>query len=198
MARFADPSLADRRRRQILDAAMACFRRRGFHQATMQEICAEANMSAGALYRYFSSKAEIIGAIAEDKHADSDGAFLDATRQGSVVDALSLIARDFFEKFAEGDGALIADIFAEAIRDDAVAAPLLKINQNSVDYCITAIKAAQASGEIDEQLDPREAANTLFAAIEGIALRRAFLRDTDPDAAVAQFRALAQRYLSRR
>lgn len=198
LARLADPSLADRRRRQILDAAMACFRRRGFHQATMQEICAEANMSAGALYRYFGSKAEIIGAIAEDKHADSDSAFLDATRTGSLIDALSLIARDFFDKFADGDGALIADIFAEAIRDEAVAAPLLKINQNSVDYCVRAIKAAQARGEIDEKLDEREAANTLFAAIEGIALRRAFLRDTDPDAAVAQFRALAQRYLSRR
>ena len=198
MARLADPDLADRRRRQILDAAMGCFRRRGFHQATMQEICAEANMSAGALYRYFGSKAEIIGAIAEDKHADSDGAFLDATRNGSVIDALSLIARDFFQKFAEGDGALIADIFAEAIRDEAVAAPLLKINKNSLDYCAEAIKAAQARGEVDEKLDEREAANTLFAAIEGIALRRAFLRDTDPDAAVAQFRALAQRYLSRR
>ena len=198
MARLADPSLADRRRRQILDAALACFRRRGFHQATMQEICAEANMSAGALYRYFGSKAEIIGAIAEDKHADSDNAFLEATRNGSLIDALSLIARDFFDKFAEGDGALIADIFAEAIRDDAVAAPLLKINQNSLDYCVEAIKTAQARGEIDEKLDEREAANTLFAAIEGIALRRAFLRDTDPDAAVAQFRALAQRYLSRR
>ena len=197
MARLADPSLADRRRRQILDAALACFRRRGFHQATMQEICAEANMSAGALYRYFSSKAEIIGAIAEDKHADSDRAFLDATRKGPLIDALSLIARDFFDKFAEGEGSLIADIFAEAIRDDAVAAPLLKINQNSVDYCVNAIKAAQARGEVDETLDAREAANTLFAAIEGIALRRAFLRDTDPDAAVAQFRALAQRYLSR-
>ena len=198
MARLADPLLADRRRRQILDAALACFRRRGFHQATMQEICAEANMSAGALYRYFGSKAEIIGAIAEDKHADSDNAFLEATRNGSLIDALSLMARDFFEKFAEGDGALIADIFAEAIRDDAVAAPLLKINQNSLDYCVEAIKTAQARGEIDEKLEAREAANTLFAAIEGIALRRAFLRDTDPDAAVAQFRALAQRYLSRR
>lgn len=197
MARLADPLLADRRRRQILDAAMTCFRRRGFHQATMQEICAEASMSAGALYRYFNSKAEIIGAIAEDKHADSDGAFLDATRKGTVIDALSLIARDFFEKFADGDGALIADIFAEAIRDDAVAAPLLKINQNSLNYCIAAIKAGQARGEIDEKLDEREAANTLFAAIEGIGLRRAFLRDTDTDAALAQFRALAQRYLSR-
>jgi TetR/AcrR family transcriptional repressor of uid operon len=197
LARLADPSLADRRRRQILDAALACFRRRGFHQATMQEICAEANMSAGALYRYFSSKAEIIGAIAEDKHADSDSEFLEATRKGALIDALSLLARDFFEKFAEGDGVLIADIFAEAIRDDAVAAPLLKINQNSVEYCVAAIKAAQGRGEVDEKLDAREAANTLFAAIEGIALRRAFLRDTDPDAAVAQFRALAQRYLSR-
>jgi TetR/AcrR family transcriptional repressor of uid operon len=197
LARLADPSLADRRRRQILDAALACFRRRGFHQATMQEICAEANMSAGALYRYFSSKAEIIGAIAEDKHADSDSEFLEATRKGALIDALSLLARDFFEKFAEGDGVLIADIFAEAIRDDAVAAPLLKINQNSVEYCVAAIKAAQGRGEVDETLDAREAANTLFAAIEGIALRRAFLRDTDPDAAVAQFRALAQRYLSR-
>lgn len=164
----------------------------------MQEICAEANMSAGALYRYFSSKAEIIGAIAEDKHAETDGDFLAATRAGPVVDALSLMARDFFNKFAQGDGALIADIFAEAIRDEAVAAPLLKINQNSMDYCVHAIKAAQARGEADEKLDPSEAANTLFAAIEGIALRRAFLRDTNPNAAVAQFRALAQRYLSPR
>ena len=163
----------------------------------MQEICAEANMSAGALYRYFGSKAEIIGAIAEDKHVDSDSEFLEATRKGALIDALSLLARDFFEKFAEGDGVLIADIFAEAIRDEAVAAPLLKINQNSVEYCVAAIKAAQGRGEVDETLDAREAANTLFAAIEGIALRRAFLRDTDPDAAVAQFRALAQRYLSR-
>jgi AcrR family transcriptional regulator len=198
LARLADPVLADRRRRQILDAALACFRRRGFHQATMQEICAEAQMSAGALYRYFASKAEIIGAIAEDKHGDSDRALLQATSAGPLIDALTPMARDFFEKFAEGDGALIAEIFAEAIRDDHVAAPLIKINASSLEYCSAAIKAAQARGEIDQKLDPHEAANTLFAAIEGIALRRAFLRDMDPHAAVAQFRELAERYLSPR
>src|SRR5262245_33935910 len=115
----------------------------------MQEICAEADISAGALYRYFGSKAEIIGAIAEDKHAESDGAFFAAAREGTLIDALTLIARDFFEKFAEGDGALIADIFAEAIRDDAVAAPLLKIQESTLKYCVEAIKAAQARGEAD-------------------------------------------------
>lgn len=179
-----------------MDAAIACFRRRGFHQATMQEICAEADISAGALYRYFASKAEIIGAIAEDKHAETDVMFLDAARKGSTLDALSLVARDFFQKFADGDGALIADIFAESIRDDAIAEALHKINARSTTYCIDAIKAGQTRGEVDGKLDPEQAANILFAAIEGIGLRRAFLRDTDPDAALAQFRALAQRYLS--
>lgn len=195
MARLPDPLLADRRRRQILDAAITCFRARGFHQATMQEICAAADISAGALYRYFSSKAEIIAAIAEDKHADSDVVLLNASRSGPVIDALSRIARDFFQKFEDGDGALIAEIFAEAIRDDAVAAPLRQINDMSVKYCTEAIKAAQDRDEIDKKLDASTAANTLFAAIEGIGLRRAFLRETDTEAALIQFRALAHRYL---
>ena len=44
---------------------MACFARSGFHKASMQDICAEAGMSAGNLYRYFRSKEAIIAAIAE-------------------------------------------------------------------------------------------------------------------------------------
>jgi AcrR family transcriptional regulator len=195
VARLADPELAERRRRQIMDAAIACFRRRGFHQATMQEICSEASISAGALYRYFNSKAEIIGAIAEDKRGESDVAFLRAAEQQGLLEALCLAGRQFFQKFADGDGALIADIFAEAIRDDAVAIPLRQTDARSVALFVKAIKAAQARGEIDVTLDPDEAADTLFAGIEGIGLRRAFLRKTDPEAAVAQFRAFAERYL---
>jgi AcrR family transcriptional regulator len=196
VARLADPELADRRRRQILDAAMICFRRRGFHQATMQEICAESNISAGALYRYFNSKTEIIAAIAEDMHADRDAMLIEAARQAPVIDVLSFMARAFFEKFADGDGALITEVMSECLRDEALAAPLIKVTQRSASHCVDFIKAGQARGEIDRALDPIMATNTLFAAIEGIGLRRAFMRDTDTDAAVAQFRSLAERYLS--
>jgi TetR/AcrR family transcriptional regulator, repressor for uid operon len=198
MARPANPALAERRRRQIMDAAIACFRRRGFHQATMQEICAEAGISAGALYRYFASKAEIISAIAEDHRSESDVAFLRTAEKSGVVDALCEVAREFFQKFAEGDGALVADIFAEAIRDEALAASLRATDARSVQLFVKAIKAAQARGEVDATLDPEDAAGALFAAIEGIGLRRAFLGDTDPDLAVAQFRVLAERYLGPR
>ena len=162
----------------------------------MQEICAEAQISAGALYRYFGSKAEIISAIAEDKHSESDVEFRNTARDSGVIDAFSLVARGFFEKFAQGDGALIADIYAEGIRDDSLATALRGAATHSLEYCVEAIKAAQKSDEVDAKLDPVATANTLFAAIEGIGLRRAFLRDTDPNAAAAEFRNLAERFLS--
>ena len=58
------------RRDEILEAAQRCFVRSGFHQTSMQEICAEAGMSAGNLYRYFPSKEAIIAGIAERDRAE--------------------------------------------------------------------------------------------------------------------------------
>lgn len=198
LARLANPALAERRRRQIMDAAIACFRKRGFHQATMAEICAEAGVSAGALYRYFSSKADIIGAIAEAKRGENDQAFMREAEEKGLIAAFCLAAEGFFEKCAAGDGALIAEILAEGIRDDGVSAPLLAADRTSVELVILAFKAAQARGEIDATLDAKVGADTLLAAIEGIGLRRAFCRQSDTAAAIHQFRALAERYLEPR
>src|SRR3989304_4862304 len=59
------PEYLELRRQQILDAAAACFVRRGFPRTTMQDICDEAGLSPGAVYRYFPSKEEIIEAMSE-------------------------------------------------------------------------------------------------------------------------------------
>ena len=164
----------------------------------MQEICAEAGISAGALYRYFASKAEIIAAIAEDKRGERDLLFLQEAQRSGLIEALCLIAGDFFEKLNAGDGALIADIIAESIRDDVIAQSLSSNDRAGVELIAKAIRDAQARREIDATLEPESAANTLYALIEGIGLRRAFLRETDPVAALLQFRAAAERYLSPR
>ena len=50
------------RHQQILNTAGACFSRQGFHQTSMQDICRAAELSPGAVYRYFSSKEDIIAA----------------------------------------------------------------------------------------------------------------------------------------
>jgi AcrR family transcriptional regulator len=50
----------DARRLEILRAAGRTFRRRGFAEAGMREIAAEADLSPGNLYHYFQGKHEIL------------------------------------------------------------------------------------------------------------------------------------------
>src|SRR5260370_17032628 len=54
------------RRAQILAAARGCFIRQGFQETSMADLLAEAGLSSGAVYNYFSSKEEMIVAIAEE------------------------------------------------------------------------------------------------------------------------------------
>ena len=60
------------RRTQILDAALVCFAKRGFHQASMHDISAEAGISVGLIYRYFENKEAVISAMA-DRHKKEIG-----------------------------------------------------------------------------------------------------------------------------
>jgi AcrR family transcriptional regulator len=50
----------DARRAQILEAAIICFSRRGFHSATMQDIVRQSRLSPGAIYNYFASKEDSV------------------------------------------------------------------------------------------------------------------------------------------
>jgi AcrR family transcriptional regulator len=57
------------RRARIVEAAVKSFAQHGIH-VSVDEICAEAGVSKGALYGYFPSKDAIIQAIAGDYAAD--------------------------------------------------------------------------------------------------------------------------------
>jgi AcrR family transcriptional regulator len=52
------------RRDEIVDAALRCFRRKGFQASSMAEIIAESGLSAGAIYGYFAGKSDIVLAAA--------------------------------------------------------------------------------------------------------------------------------------
>src|SRR5215216_7206950 len=85
----------DSRRQQILDAATRCFARNGFHATSMQDVLAEANLSAGALYRYFRGKEEIISAIALSTMNTVAGAFLSIAESDPLPPLPDLLAAAF-------------------------------------------------------------------------------------------------------
>jgi len=191
MPRIADPALPERRRAQILEAALACFRERGFRQTTIEEICGEARISPGALYRYFDSKADIIAAIALDARAEAEAALDRLNSAERLIDGLGELARAFFATFdAEGDAALLADVWAEATRDPLLAKALQQRDRIAVERIAAAINKALNDSTIYPALPAAEAAEMLMASLEGMALRRTLTRQSAADSA-RRFRLLA-------
>jgi AcrR family transcriptional regulator len=191
MPRIADPALPERRRAQILDAALACFREHGFRQTTIEAICAEARISPGALYRYFGSKADIIAAIALDARAEAETGLDQLTDAERLIDGLTELARAFFSSFAAGgDQALLADVWAEAARDPLLAQALRDRDEVAGARIAAAISKAQHDGGVYPALAADEAAEMLMAALEGMALRRTF-KTVDAAQMARRFRLLA-------
>ena len=190
--RHADPALPERRRSQILEAARECFRERGFRLSTIEEICAEARISPGALYRYFDSKADIIAAIALDARAEAESMLDRVNGSEGLIEGLAELARVFFETFdGDGDAALLADVWAEAARDPLLAKALLARDQIAVGRLAGAIERAHRDGSIYPALPTAEAAEALIAGLEGMALRRALRRESEISVAVRRYRTLA-------
>src|SRR5215470_10895118 len=110
------------RRCQILDAALVCFAKRGFHQTSMHDISAEAGISVGLIYRYFENKEAVISAMA-DRHKQEIGEVLERARQApTLLESLEIL---FTAHCCEDEtrvvSAFVVDLYAEASRNPHVA-----------------------------------------------------------------------------
>ena len=56
-------SAVEDKRRQLLDAAVRVFARKGFHASRVGDIAEEAGVAHGLLYHYFKSKDEVLQAV---------------------------------------------------------------------------------------------------------------------------------------
>ncbi len=84
----------EKRKNQILDAAMSVFSRMGFHKARMDDIVRESGLSKGAIYWYFKSKDAIIAAILDRIFSREHQALKEALdAEGPVTDRLEDLVR---------------------------------------------------------------------------------------------------------
>jgi AcrR family transcriptional regulator len=65
------------RKRQIIEAALACFTEKGFTDASIAEICRRANASTGSVYHHFSSKKHLAAAVYLEGIADYQTGFME-------------------------------------------------------------------------------------------------------------------------
>jgi len=121
------------RREEILCAARRRFASEGFHATSMQDILTESGMSAGAVYRYFNSKSDIVSAIAcENMSAllDSLESYADTAADVPVAEVVVAILRGIREKHETDRVARLAlQVWAESARDPELRAHFCSTHQ---------------------------------------------------------------------
>lgn len=150
---------------RILDAARACFIQSGFQGASMQEICNTAQMSPGALYRYFPSKDAIVLSICE-QHRQEDAKILMSMRQNpNVIEgAVNATMEHIRHVHESGFAPIFSEIRASSQRNPALGqacdAAMLQARDSFKEYLSEAI----AEGKI-QPIVPLEALLDIMMAL---------------------------------
>ncbi len=162
------------RKQQILNAAAACFARKGFHQSTMQDICREAELSAGAFYRYFGSKEDVIAAMVEERKRENVALIEQVLQErADTAGVLDKLAEAFFSRLEDPAGcALDIELWAEAQSNPRVREAMRVDVCDVSDAFVSIVSEAQARGEINALLDPRAVAEVMNSFFFGLILQR--------------------------
>jgi AcrR family transcriptional regulator len=171
--RRANVQLQSDRRAEILAAAQRCFAQTGFHQTSMQEICAAAGMSPGNLYRYFPSKEAIIAGIAEQNRAEAAESFAAVLQAPDFFSGLAELARHYLIERDADEVGLCAEIMAESRRNTDVSRIYEAIERDVKSQIVEMLRQAEARGEIKSGLDLAGVATVLLTLGDGTSWRRA-------------------------
>ncbi|GAA2632278.1 TetR/AcrR family transcriptional regulator [Paractinoplanes durhamensis] len=172
------------RRRQILDAAAACFARDGFHRTSMQDIVRESGISAGLVYRYFAGKDDVIAAIVGEWH---DQRQIFAT--GGVDERVAAYL-DYLRSVGDPESAarlrLGVQIWAEAVRNPRIR----ELSRRNVDDPRAAVAAVLRTLPLAPGLDPDALARVLIAVYQGLLVQTVWDDGVDNAAYVGTVEAL--------
>jgi TetR/AcrR family transcriptional regulator, repressor for uid operon len=157
------------RRSQILEAALVCFAKRGFHQTSMHDISSEAGISVGLIYRYFENKEAVISAMA-DRHKKEIGEVLERARQApTLLESLEIL---FTAHCCENEprviSAFVVDLYAEASRNPHVADLVRDVLQTAMNGVKDLIARAPEGQSAAHGLTPNELAELIFAVARGM------------------------------
>jgi AcrR family transcriptional regulator len=167
MAPRADVS--GERKTEIVNAAARVFSRKGFSGARMDDIVTESGLSKGLLYWYFKSKDAIIAAIMERMFKPE----VDRIRQlisarGSAGERLMAFA-DFTIEEIEAMGRFLPitfEYYSLAFRNRTVRKAFREFFDVFLGGVAEVISQGVKAGEFND-IDPRAAAMTIGAALEG-------------------------------
>jgi AcrR family transcriptional regulator len=164
-------------RDRIVNAAVRVFSDKGFHSATIADVCRESGLSVGAIYTYFSSKealfqqsCDLIAARGLDELAER---LVHAT---TTAERMTIAIGLYIETIDEYTGApgqiSLLQAWAEAEREPSVRAMLAARRERLVGAGQFLIRQGMASGELPSWLDVDAVTRGFLGLLDGLLLQR--------------------------
>jgi AcrR family transcriptional regulator len=194
--RVAMPKVSDEhreaRRDQILEAALSCFSRKGYHDTSMHDIAKEAGLSTGAAYIHFRGKEEILEACFKKNQEIRNIRYENVLSASSGADVFRSLGEYFTDKIGrpvpDPTWQLWMQVISEAPRNPRIGDTIregwkqFEDHVGGIHEARIKRKAAQSNG-----VDPRVAARLVAAVHDGLVLQRIIDPDVDVKKCVEWF-----------
>lgn len=167
------PDTQRARRENILDAALRCFARGGFHATTMQDICKEAAVSPGAVYVYFASKEDLIAGLCERDRSEFAERFALVSSAPDFLDALRQIGEHYFVDENADRQRFVIEMGIEATRNPRISEIFMTVDQFCFDSFKSLFQRLKDEGRIAPAIEIETLAKVFNVIGDGMFWRRA-------------------------
>src|SRR5437763_3257095 len=160
-------SAVEDKRRELLDAAVRVFARKGFHASRVGDIAEEASVAHGLLYHYFRSKDEVLETIFRE-------AWERLATETDRIESSDVPLREQLRRFARiylGSWLMTPELIAVLVREIA-RSPAVGNRIDEVRVVFLSLQriiaAGRERGEVRADCDPQLAAWAVYGALEEI------------------------------
>ncbi|MEV6342840.1 TetR/AcrR family transcriptional regulator [Actinoplanes sp. NPDC051851] len=213
MPRVSEEYLAGRRA-VIVAAAARLFAANGFHATSMADVIRESGSSAGAFYRYFRSKEELITAVSENALAEAEEVIVDLLADGAAPSpayAVAVLIRAVDDRITR-DGTSGADltrialqVWAEALRSPELSARAKEVFRRLRGHCAEIARRWQAAekaeitrrrqstGDPHPSATPEQIGAAMLGSIQGYVIQHLLADGTEREDYLAGMAVLMNR-----
>lgn len=177
-------------RELLLAAASTVFARRGYHEASVEEIAAEAGFSTGAVYSNFAGKQALFLALADrevaERVADIEAIAETAEAGGEAAAEAGRMFQEMLERDRDWP-LLFYEFWSFGVRNAEIQEEFAKRRQAVQDALAQTLDRLAASLGFELRFPAPALAVAIGAALNGLAFERAADPGAIPDEVFAEF-----------